>query len=136
MKSVSCPNLTSGMLHNQVRAYEERQKITDLLENDPSVQKALLAESRRIRELDEKASEVAIDTLILSVLHISFGFGRKRLLKFASEFYKVYNDYREYYADDVDDMIYAMMLHLERETGINVENLKEEIKAYENSDKG
>ena len=59
----SFPNLTSGMIHNQVRACEERQKIMDLLENDPSVQKALLAESRRIRELDEKASELAINTM-------------------------------------------------------------------------
>ena len=64
MKGISCPNLTSKMLHNQVRVYEERQKIMDLLENDPSVQKALLAESRRIRELDEKASELAINTMI------------------------------------------------------------------------
>ena len=136
MKGTSCPNLTSKMLHNQVRVYEERQKIMDLLENDPSVQKALLAESRRIRELDEKASELAINTLILSVLHISFGFGRKRLLKFASEFRKVYDEYRKRYSEDVDDIIYAMKLHLERETGINIENLKEEIKAYENSNKG
>lgn len=136
MKGISCPNLTSRMLHNQVRVCEERQKIMDLLENDPSVQEALLAESRRIRELDEKASELAINTLILSVLHISFGFGRKRLLKFASEFYKVYDEYRERYSEDVDDVIYAMQSHLERETGINIENLKEEIKAYENSNKG
>ena len=136
MKGIFCPNLTSNMLHNQVRVYEERQKIMDLLENDPSVQKALLAESRRIRELDEKASELAINTLILSVLHISFGFGRKRLLKFASEFYKVYDEYRKRYSEDVDDVIYAMQSHLERETGINIENLKEEIKAYENSNKG
>ena len=136
MKGISCPNLTSRMLHNQVRVCEERQKIMDLLENDPSVQEALLAESRRIRELDEKASELAINTLILSVLHISFGFGRKRLLKFASEFHKVYDEYRERYSEDVDDVIYAMQSHLERETGINIENLKEEIKAYENSNKG
>lgn len=136
MKGISCPNLTSRMLHNQVRVYEERQKIMDLLENDPSVQEALLSESRRIRELDEKASEVAINTLILSVLHISFGFGRQRLLKFASEFCKVYDEYRKRYSEDVDDIIYAMQLHLERETGINIENLKEEIKAYENSNKG
>ena len=131
----SSPNLTSGMIHNQVRACEERQKIMDLLKNDPSVQKAILEESRRIRELDEKASEVAINTMILSVLHISFGFGRKRLLKFASEFCKVYDEYRKRYSEDVDDIIYAMQLHLERETGINIENLKEEIKAYENSNK-
>lgn len=115
---------------SNIRAY-----INSLLRTDPDVQKAMQEEARKLYLSEAGKESLDVTTLVLFSLHRSERYGRKRLLKFASTF----KELREYYEGRYEDCdLFAMRVHLKEETGIDLENLDEEIERYvkENPDEG
>lgn len=130
-KGVKNTDRTIVLKESEVRAF-----IRNFLKNDPDVQKEIAEESRRVSIEELNKQEVDVDTIILSVLHNSEGYGRKRLLRFAGNFIALRNYYKNRY-EDCD--MFAMRKHLKESTGIDVENLSEELRRFateENTNKG
>lgn len=118
-----------------IRQSKVRDYIDSLLRTDPNVQKAMQDEARRLYLAEAEKESLDVTTLVLFSLHRSEGYGRKRLLRFASAF----KELREYYEGKYEDCdLFAMRVHLKEETGIDLENIEEEIENYvkENPDEG
>lgn len=83
------------------------------------------------REIDRQTAENVVNlsanlqAAVLYQLHANFGFGKKRLLRFASAFQETLEQLREYYemyaADDID---FIYKYKLKNEVGIDVNELE------------
>lgn len=103
--------------------FHSEKEVRDYVLNGPG-QKAMLEEiDRQILEQQDRM-ELDTDAAILWALHISCGFGPKRLIKFYHDFLAIWREMRRQYEDDD---AYAERYKLKR-MGVDVEKLREEDK--------
>ena len=107
-----------------VKKSDMRGRIDSMIKNDPEVQKAIQEEAHRLNVLDMQRLAEDIDTVILTNLHQTFGFGKKRLLRFVSTFVKLHKFYGDRYEDSD---IFAMKQYLKEKVGIDVADIEKEV---------
>ena len=88
-------------------------------------QKALYREiDRQIAEHVENMS-MNLQAAVLYQLHVNFGFGKKRLLKFSRAFQETLKELQEFYLmESAEDIDFVYRYKLKNELGIDVEDLE------------
>lgn len=81
--------------------------------------------NRQILERD-KTFSMDFDSTVLYVLHITFGFGKKRLRRFWEAFINNHDELRQYYEMDSEDNAWLCRKKL-KEIGVDVEAWYEEL---------
>ena len=76
-------------------------------------------------------SDIDSDAGVMLVLHREFGFGRKRLMQFWEENFKMRNELASFYEMQGDDLMWLYKRKLQEETGIDIEKLYNEVRADE-----
>ena len=91
-----------------------------------SQKKALDEEiKKRVLEVDDEWSIYA-DATVLWTLHVCFGFGKKRLLRFWETCFKEHKRLREYYELPAEDSGWLYLRKL-KDIGVNLEEWYEKI---------
>ena len=112
-----------------VRESDFRAHIDRLLKTDQSVREAVHREADRVMAEEAKKQEKDINALVLLALRRceKKKWGRKKLLHFYKTMCELHNQYWDSYGD-CDRL--AMKMHLKNETGIDIDNLDEEVAKY------
>lgn len=82
--------------------------------------------NKALKEGDRIEAE-NIDTIILYNLYVTFGFNKKRLLKFAKGFRDLQDYYLGKFDSDKEDAMYAMKLCLKEKCGIDMKEFEDKI---------
>ena len=104
-----------------------KSHIDMMLKSDPTVQKAIQEEVRRAGLAEAQRQAEDIDAILLMGLHLTYGLGRKRLMRFV----KTLADLRKYYGEVYEDCdIDAIKLDLKRYVRIDVAEFEREVEVY------